>query len=343
MTTAEDFLAHHGVKGMKWGTRHDRGFEGQSAKTKVIAKADKKYEKSFGGINGFAKVNNALADKMNPRINAMNSKPEYKNGVDKNPALQKKYLKEYEGHVKKAIEETNRDFGSNASGTKKFSLTVVGKGYETSWVGNWSDVKHSGTDMGSVKIVPKFGKNGLILGQTITQLDPTLEHYEEVSDFLAHYGVPGMKWGRRAARGAGSGIARGARATGGAIKKGAKAYGNEVKAQRQSELNNRDRATYKQNLAGAKEARRNKQTMTRDQLTAQKKHNARVNLAVGVGLKLAPVVGSLGMAALGSAGLSVQNARNAKAGAQAARDLMGAIGSKPTAAMSFVDGRWKLA
>lgn len=77
-------LKHHGVKGMKWGVRNDKGHEGERAKTKDIAKADKKYEKSFSGMAGFSKMHNEMAGQMNKRLDGLNSKYEGKNLLDQN-------------------------------------------------------------------------------------------------------------------------------------------------------------------------------------------------------------------------------------------------------------------
>lgn len=182
-----EFVEQAGVKGMKWGVRKDRGHEGERAKTKTIAKLDKKYDKSFFGMNGYAKVNNAIARRINPRIDALNSKKEY--DVDltdpKNKSVQKKYVKEYQGLLQTSLNEAMAEFGTNASGTRRFALKVDGEGLETTWVGDFEDISHADGD--KIRIIPKFDSRGRITGQEIQPFDES----------IAQAGVKGMKWGVR--------------------------------------------------------------------------------------------------------------------------------------------------
>lgn len=200
-TTPADALAHYGVKGMKWGVRSDRGHEGERAKTKTIAKADKKYDKSLRGMNGFIKVNNAIADKINPRLDALNAKEKYSN-VDmtkpEHAALHKQYLKDYRGELQKSLNEVMDDIGVNASGTKRLELEVYGEGMETTWQARMSDIKHAEakdvTD--GFVVVPEFDSNGQITAQVVRPMDEVQHFYGEGLDrALSHYGVKGMKWG----------------------------------------------------------------------------------------------------------------------------------------------------
>lgn len=196
--SVEKFLAHHGVKGMKWGVRKDKGHEGERAKTKTIAKLDKKYDKSLRGIQGYVKVNNAVADRINPRLDILNAKPEYK--VDMtlpaNSKVHAKYIAEYQEHLKKSLEEAMGDLGTNASGTQRVHLKVVGEGLDASWEAYTENIKHADAQ-NKFRIKPKFNKFGQIVDQTITELDDGMTHNDGVNDFLAHYGVKGMKWGVR--------------------------------------------------------------------------------------------------------------------------------------------------
>lgn len=187
-------LEHHGVKGMKWGVRKDRGHEGERAKTKVINKADKAYTQQFEGVRGYIKVNNAIAGKINPKLDVLNAKPQYQGNLLDNPSTHKKYINEYQGLLKDSLDEVMTDFGVNASGTRRLKLSVVGEGLETSWQADWEDLQQDAVSTG-FRIVPYFDKNGKITGQTIKPLDA--EHAEALGDFLEHYGVKGMKWGVR--------------------------------------------------------------------------------------------------------------------------------------------------
>lgn len=198
--TPEEFLAHHGVKGMKWGVRNDKGHEGESAKTKTIKKLDKKYDKSLSGVQGYIKVNNAVASRINPRLDAMNSKPEYQGDLTKNPKLHKKYINEYRDNLQKSLQEAMDDIGTNASGTQRVHIVMTGEGIDTTFEAYTEAIKHDITSGGRCKIKVTFDKNGKITGQNLVPMDDAMTHSDEDETFLAHYGVPGMKWGVRKAR-----------------------------------------------------------------------------------------------------------------------------------------------
>ena len=191
-----EFLAHFGVKGMKWGVRNDRGHEGERAKTKDIAKADKKYEKSFSGMSGYIKIHNAMAEEMNSRLGALNDKHPNVSLFDKpltDPA-NKAYLKDYEELVAKSAEKAMENFGTNASGTGRVKVSKVGEGLDTFWEASWEDIKHADGPP-NMKIIPTF-KNGRIVSVKVKGLE-LKQSDEKLGAFLEHYGVKGMRWGRR--------------------------------------------------------------------------------------------------------------------------------------------------
>jgi len=194
-----DVLAHFGVKGMKWGVRNDRGHEGERVKTKKLAKLDKKFEKEHSGIHGFIKMNNAVAERINPRLDEMNAKPEYAGDITKDPVLHKKYQDEYTSHLRKSIEEANSTLGLNPSGSKRATLTMEGEGYDATWKFELKDVQHADGTPAYVGdgflVIPEFDKTGKIVGQKVVPLDAILEHWDVSGHFLEHYGVKGMKWG----------------------------------------------------------------------------------------------------------------------------------------------------
>ena len=190
----DDFLAHYGVKGMKWGVRNDRGHEGQRASTRAIAKADKKYEKSFVGMAGYVKIQNAFADEVNARIPALNARHPNINVFDPSKdAYNVAYLKDYENVVAESCVSATRALGPNASGTRQVRIFKDGSGIDTHWAARIEDVekevKHTAFSGPHFLIKPKFSPAGRIIGQTIT--------VEDGETTLAHYGVKGMRWGVR--------------------------------------------------------------------------------------------------------------------------------------------------
>lgn len=192
-------LKHYGVPGMKWGVRQDRGHEGERVKNKKLPKLDKKWEKQFNGTHGFIKIHNAVADKMNNgRIDKVNNKPEFKNVNMWDPANKKiadRYFKEIGDQQLSALHEVARDLGTNPSGTKRMQVTVDKASGEVHM--KLADIQHADDDFDAFEWVGKLNAKGQVT--TITQLeeDDFLEQMDDVADFLAHYGVVGMKWGRR--------------------------------------------------------------------------------------------------------------------------------------------------
>lgn len=189
------FLEHHGVKGMKWGVRNDKGHEGEQATTKKIAKEDKKFEKkNVGSLSSYFKVYNAASERMNNvEIARINSIPKFK-GKDftKDSPLRQAYYKEYSNTMTRILnEESDSRIGTNASGTKRFEFSYdVERGMP---VGQLVDVKKAKHAVGDPIVLTKVDSKGYIIS---IKLD-TVEHSSFPDEFLAHYGVLGMKWGHR--------------------------------------------------------------------------------------------------------------------------------------------------
>jgi hypothetical protein len=192
----EGVLSHYGKKGMKWGVRNDRGYEGQKAKTKTIEKADKKFEKEINAANSgrsSADLHNAVVGRMNSRIRDINDKPEYRDLDRATPELRSKYDNEMKDTIVKSFEDGVREvYGSNASGTKKGvynsetdQIDIVDR-----------EVQHAQTRVPNY--VAKLTRNdsGYITSVKFVELD-------EKGAELAHYGVKGMRWGYRKTEGGG--------------------------------------------------------------------------------------------------------------------------------------------
>jgi hypothetical protein len=213
---AKDFLSmaspspqdaeHHGVKGMKWGIRNDRGHEGQKAKTKVIAKADQKFEKNIAAANKgrlTPELHNAVVTRMNARVQGVNDSDKYR-GIDMDTATGK-IKSDYEKDMRDAIVTSFEDgvreiYGSNASGTKRGvynsktdSIDIVEK-----------DVQHAALpDVPNVTAKLTRDKLGQVASIEVVPFE--MEHSNlDGENYLAHFGVKGMKWGIRKSDSSGS-------------------------------------------------------------------------------------------------------------------------------------------
>ena len=189
MSELENVLAHYGVKGMKWGQRHDKGHEGETVKTKQLAKLDKKFEKHATSTAMWVQMHNAGAEAMNShQIHRINNKPEYKNAdFTHDSPLRQKYYAEHQKVFVDEVVKASKSVGFNPSGTKKF---VVRPTEDGDWAFGLEDVKHA---EGETIIKVFYDKTGHIL-----KLEPQepLAH-SDLDEVLEHYGVKGMHWGQR--------------------------------------------------------------------------------------------------------------------------------------------------
>lgn len=187
-------LAHHGVKGMKWGVRKDAGHEGESAKTKKIAKLDRKFEGNRATTKAYYKTWNDAAKQMNSHdIARINNKPEYKNAdFTKNSPLRQKYYAEHEKAFLNNLEKAASSMGTNASGTRKYTILENPNG---SWKVITTDVKHDDV-MDSFTVNVSYSPTGHIISVDVP--DETMAQSADlISNVLAHHGIKGMKWGVR--------------------------------------------------------------------------------------------------------------------------------------------------
>lgn len=224
-----DILAHHGVKGMHWGTRksavrNDNGHQGQSARPRKVAKLDKKFENQKGA-NVFINIHNRAAELTNKNdVERINNKPQYKGKDFTNDSpLRRQYYNEHQQAFLNNVRKAAAEQGTNASGTRRIGIIHDKQG---NWEPVLTDVKH-GADLGVLtdpmeashvdpiealhkrKIKVKYDEAGKIISINLPQSD--MEHSTDavVDDILAHYGVKGMHWGSR--KGSSSGGSSGGR------------------------------------------------------------------------------------------------------------------------------------
>lgn len=202
MSETEDFLSHHGVLGMKWGIRHDKGHVGQKARIKKINKLDSEFVKK--APHSIMAIYDKAAERMNNgEIQKFNANPKWRGvNVGKDDALSKSYRDAYSKAFTKLLNEvsTSNGNGLNASGTKKILLDYDAN---TDGLPRWkivsTNIKHSDT-VEPVKVVTKYDSLGHIVHMTFVPMDNTLSQGVDIrfqgEDFLAHHGVLGMHWGR---------------------------------------------------------------------------------------------------------------------------------------------------
>lgn len=186
----EEFLAHHGVKGMKWGVRHDPGHAGEKATNRKIARLDKKFEKKTqdGTLRNdllTIKIHNKAADDYNNHaLKAINNDPRYKNKDFLQPSkLRTQYYAEHQRAFGRALDNAAKSLGTNASGTKRYAVGMADNG---TWSITLTDVKHSDSP-DSFTVKPTFDAKGYII--SVSMPKGSMKQGESIVEaFLAHSG-----------------------------------------------------------------------------------------------------------------------------------------------------------
>lgn len=190
MTTVDDVLAHYGVKGMHWGVRKN-----ETKAQKAVRKADKKYESVNARYNKTFEIANAARDSFKKSGDLDRLKTKYNARLGKthesNRLINKKYRAEAQQVFLKHLKAAADKQAPNASGTRKYKITVPPKRPDR-WIVTTTTVKHA-DDVVEFDLV--LDKEGWITD--VVPVQPLEQSALSAEDVLAHYGVKGMKWGRR--------------------------------------------------------------------------------------------------------------------------------------------------
>src|SRR3954451_3343170 len=207
--TVGDILAHHGVKGMKWGVRK----AGKGAKLVGRGLDNVAFEIDKESNHVHTQIVQTASKKFHQKdLPVIKNKPEYKES-GKNKALKrlvsprdpltKKYRAEAKAAYLKRLEESANDI-TNISGSRQYTIRNgwdgVGENKST-W--NWSiqtqSVKHAAeaTDVTFlIAVKPIYDKDGYI-----TDVETTIKTGDvaqsAIEDIIEHHGVRGMRWGVR--------------------------------------------------------------------------------------------------------------------------------------------------